>query len=46
MDYWVEIINLIGIYAILALSLNVICGMTGQLHLGHAGFFAIGAYAS
>ncbi|HCE43074.1 MAG TPA: branched-chain amino acid ABC transporter permease [Lentisphaeria bacterium] len=36
----------IGIFAILALSLNVICGMTGLLQLGQAGFFAIGAYAA
>ena len=46
MGYWVDVINMIGIYAILAMSLNVICGMTGQLQLGHAGFFAIGAYAA
>ncbi|MCH2174525.1 MAG: branched-chain amino acid ABC transporter permease [Lentisphaeria bacterium] len=46
MAYFIEVINLIGIYAILAMSLNVICGMTGLLQLGHAGFFAIGAYTS
>lgn len=46
MDFWAEAINLIGIYVILAMSLNVICGMTGQLQLGHAGFFAIGAYSA
>ncbi len=46
---WFElnsIIGNIGILAILALSLNVICGMTGLLQLGQAGFFAIGAYAA
>ena len=37
---------MIGIYAILALSLNMICGMTGLLQIGHAGFFAVGAYAA
>ena len=36
----------IGILAILALSLNVICGLTGLLQLGQAGFYAIGAYAA
>jgi branched-chain amino acid transport system permease protein len=46
MTYWIELLNLIGIYAILALSLNVICGLTGLLQLGHAGFFAAGAYAA
>lgn len=30
----------------LAVSLNLIVGYTGQLHLGHAGFMAIGAYAT
>lgn len=32
------------IWALLALSLNVLFGFTGQLSLGHAGFMAIGAY--
>lgn len=35
-----------GIYAILTLSLNVVIGFTGQLSLGHAAFYGIGAYAS
>lgn len=34
----------IGIYAALALGLNVVVGMAGLLDLGYAGFFAIGAY--
>lgn len=41
-----SIIGLIGIYVILALSLNMICGLTGLLQLGHAGFYAVGAYAA
>ncbi|MCL2147250.1 MAG: branched-chain amino acid ABC transporter permease [Synergistaceae bacterium] len=44
--YKVRIINLIAINAILALSLNLIYGMTGMFSLGHAGFMAIGAYIS
>jgi len=36
----------VGIYAIMAVSLNMMCGMTGLLQLGHAGFFGIGAYAA
>ncbi len=36
----------IGIYIILAVSLNVATGYLGQLPLGHAGFMAVGAYAA
>lgn len=36
----------IGIYIILAVSLNLINGFTGQFSLGHMGFMALGAYAS
>jgi len=46
---WIEIQPIlcqVGILAILAVSLNVMCGLTGLLQLGHAGFFAIGAYAA
>ncbi|CAG0929304.1 High-affinity branched-chain amino acid transport system permease protein LivH [Planctomycetaceae bacterium] len=45
-DYVVRIINMCGIGVILAVSLNVINGLTGQFSLGHAGFMAIGAYVS
>jgi len=38
--YWM------GINIILAVSLNLIVGFTGQLALGHAGFMAVGAYVS
>ena len=44
--YYIRILNLIAVYAILALSLNLIYGMTGMFSLGHAGFMAIGAYVS
>ena len=37
---------LMGINIILAVSLNLIVGFTGQLALGHAGFMAVGAYVS
>ncbi|NLZ49403.1 MAG: branched-chain amino acid ABC transporter permease [Clostridiales bacterium] len=39
-------IYIIGINIILAVSLNLINGFTGQFSLGHAGFMALGAYAS
>jgi branched-chain amino acid transport system permease protein len=35
-----------GIYAILALGMNVIWGMAGMVNLGLVGFFAVGAYTS
>ncbi len=43
-NYKLRIINLSGIYVILALSMNLINGFTGLFSLGHAGFMAIGAY--
>lgn len=42
----VMILMLIGINIILAVSLNMATGYLGQLPLGHAGFMAVGAYAS
>ena len=39
-------LDLIGVYVILALGLNMINGMAGMFSLGHAGFWAIGAYTS
>ncbi len=42
--YQLQILNLIAINIILALSLNLIYGFTGLFSLGHAGFMAIGAY--
>src|SRR5437870_13872918 len=39
-------INHIGIAIILAVSLNLVNGLTGQFSIGHAGFMAIGGYVS
>ncbi|MEN6439063.1 MAG: branched-chain amino acid ABC transporter permease [Syntrophobacter sp.] len=44
--YWIDVLNNIGIYAILALSLNLIVGHTGLFNLGHAAFYAVGAYTA
>lgn len=44
--YYAEILNLTGISVILAVSLNLITGFTGQFSIGHAGFMAVGAYSS
>lgn len=45
-SYLVSIVATAGIYALLALGLNVVWGMTGMINLGLAGFFAVGAYGS
>lgn len=46
-DFYVTgILILIGINIILASSLNLVNGLTGQFSLGHAGFMAVGAYTS
>ncbi len=45
MEYLIHILILIGIYGILAISLNLIVGYTGLLSVTHAAFFGIGAYA-
>jgi branched-chain amino acid transport system permease protein len=45
-NYVVFIATLGGIYALLALSLNLVWGSAGMVNLGLAGFFAVGAYAS
>jgi len=42
----VYIVNLITIHALVAVGLNILVGYTGQVSLGHAGFFAIGAFTT
>jgi branched-chain amino acid transport system permease protein len=44
--YWVDVLNSVGIYAILGLSLNLIVGHAGLFNLGHSAFFAVGAYTA
>src|SRR6187401_1329104 len=44
--FWLQVSLFIGINITLAASLNLINGYTGQFSLGHAGFMALGAYAS
>src|SRR5262245_5075341 len=44
--YYSRILMLAGINIILAVSLNLVNGFTGQFSIGHAGFMAIGAYTS
>lgn len=45
-SFHIRILNLAAIFAILALSLNLIIGFTGMFSLGHAGFMCIGAYTA
>ncbi|HEX4924718.1 MAG TPA: branched-chain amino acid ABC transporter permease, partial [Bdellovibrionales bacterium] len=44
--YPMQIVQYIGIYIILAVSLNLVNGFTGQFSMGHAGFMAVGGYVS
>lgn len=46
MEYVIYLAGQTGIFIILAVSLNLINGICGQFSLGHAGFWAIGAYVS
>ncbi len=46
MEYLLHILILIGIYVILAESLNLIVGYTGLLSLAHAAFYGVGAYVA
>jgi branched-chain amino acid transport system permease protein len=45
-DYYLRVLVTIALYAFMALGMNVILGLAGQLNLSHSGFMAIGAYAS
>ena len=44
--YQVDVLNSIGLYALLALSLNLILGEAGLFNMGHAAFYAMGAYTA
>ncbi len=45
-NYYIYLLNVIMVHIILAVGLNILVGSTGQISLGHAGFFAIGAYGT
>ena len=44
--YQLYVIALLGLTAVVGVGLNVILGLTGQISLGHVGFYAIGAYVA
>src|SRR3989442_4780415 len=45
-DYVLTVLVLAGIYAIIAVGLNIFTGYTGQISFGHNAFAAIGGYTS
>lgn len=45
-QYILRIVIMIGVFTILSLSLGLVTGYAGQVSLGHAAFYAIGAYTS
>jgi branched-chain amino acid transport system permease protein len=45
-DYYLHIFVMSEIYAVLALSLGLIVGFAGQVSMGHAAFYGMGAYIS
>jgi len=46
MEYLLHILVLVGIYTILAVSLDLLAGHTGLLSIAHAAFYGLGAYTS
>ena len=44
--YQVDVLNSIGLYGLLALGLNLILGEAGLFNMGHAAFYAVGAYTA
>lgn len=44
--YYLHLVNLILIYSLFSLGLNILTGYTGITSFGHAGFFALGAYTT
>ena len=44
--YYIHLLVVIGIYAILLFGLDIVVGYTGEISLGHAALFGIGAYAA
>lgn len=45
-DYAIAMLTYAGLYALMALALNLVWGLAGMINLGLVGFYAIGAYAS
>lgn len=42
--YYLFLLGMIGVTTLVSVGLNILAGLSGQISIGHAGFFAIGAY--
>ncbi|HRW12934.1 MAG TPA: branched-chain amino acid ABC transporter permease [Syntrophomonas sp.] len=45
-NFYIRVLNLAAIFAILGLSMNLVLGFTGMFSLGHSGFMCVGAYTA
>jgi len=45
-DFWLHVVNMILLFAILGVSLNLLLGYSGLVSMSHAAFFGVGAYAA
>ncbi|MDD9976076.1 MAG: branched-chain amino acid ABC transporter permease [Candidatus Poribacteria bacterium] len=45
-DYILYIVVQVGLYTLLAVGLNIVCGFTGLLDLGYVGFYLVGGYTA
>ena len=46
MDFWLHVVNMILLFAILGVSLNLLLGYSGLVSISHGAFFGVGAYAA
>jgi branched-chain amino acid transport system ATP-binding protein len=44
--YYLHVLGAIAVTVLVGVGLNILTGLSGQVSIGHAGFFAIGAYTS
>ena len=44
--YYLHVLNLVGLYSLIVVGLNILSGYTGQVSMGQAGYFAVGTYGS
>ena len=46
MDFWLHVVNMIGLFIMLGVSLNLLLGYAGLVSMAQAAFFGVGAYAA
>jgi branched-chain amino acid transport system permease protein len=46
MDFWLHVLNMIGLFVILGLALNLLLGYAGMASMAQAAFFGVGAYTT